>query len=314
MKRLLFVIILSTLMGFESNSYAQEVKKVPSVDEIKIEKGSGSFLISGGYKQEAKIIEVHYYKPGDYQPDYAVILVIPGGGRNGDTYRDTWIELAEKYDLLVLSPSYSDGYYPRSVNYNLGRMIMGSNSFNVNNVKIRSDPKEWLFADFDRIFDIATKVVGSTEKKYDIFGHSAGGQIVHRLVMFYPEAKINRAIAANSGWYTMPDFSEKFPYGLKNSPITEIDFEKSLGVNLMILIGELDNENETRGQLRKSREAMKQGAHRLARGNFFYETALKESNRLGFDISWKRQIIEGVGHSYREMGAAAAKYLYGSEH
>lgn len=322
MKNLLIVLLTCSLTATSNFTFSQTTEKVKhhtkkepqknsSLEEIFIKDGTGSFFIHGGLNQEEKIIEVHYYKPEDYKPNFKVIMVIPGGGRNGDTYRDTWIDHAEKYNLLVLSPSYSEEFYPGHIVYNLGGMVKDIHQINFDEIEFKTDSKEWILMDFDRIFDVAVKALRSTEKKYDIFGHSAGGQIVHRLVLFNPEAKFNHALAANSGWYTLPDFNVQFPYGLKNSPITKKGFKKSLQKNLVVFIGELDDENETRGHLRTTPESMEQGEHRFARGNYFFEKAINESKRLGFVNRWKKQAVKGVGHSYKEMGAAAADYLYG---
>jgi ribulose 1,5-bisphosphate carboxylase large subunit-like protein len=40
-----------------------------------------------------------------------------------------------------------------------------------------------------------------------LFGHSAGARYAHRMVEFVPEAKAKMVIAANSGWYTLPDLN-----------------------------------------------------------------------------------------------------------
>jgi len=88
--------------------------------------------------------------------------------------------------------------------------------------------------------------LGSKRLKYDLFGHSAGGQLVHRLVMFSPENKIDRAIAANSGWYTVLDRDTVFPYGIKEAPIDKATLQQSLAKKLVVFLGEFDNKNETR--------------------------------------------------------------------
>jgi pimeloyl-ACP methyl ester carboxylesterase len=148
------------------------------------------------------------------------------------------------------------------------------------------------------------------KKKHDIFGHSSGGQIAHRLVLFNPNTKANRIVAANSGWYTLPSFSTEYPYGLKEAAVTKGNVIKSFSSNLVILIGELDNENETRGRLRNTEEAKTKGSGRFSRGIFFFDAALQESKQLGCEFLWKKKAVIGVGHSSTKMSVAAAKYLY----
>ena len=41
---------------------------------------------------------------------------------------------------------------------------------------------------------------------------------MHRLIFFVPDARYVRAVTANSGWYTMPKFEVKYPYGLRGRP------------------------------------------------------------------------------------------------
>ena len=50
---------------------------------------------------------------------------------------------------------------------------------------------------------------------YNMFGHSAGAQFVHRFIQFKPLSRVDKAVSANAGWYTLPDTTIDFPYGLK---------------------------------------------------------------------------------------------------
>tara|TARA_R110002049_G_C9031771_1_gene552071 strand:+ start:470 stop:790 length:321 start_codon:yes stop_codon:yes gene_type:complete len=45
--------------------------------------------------------------------------------------------------------------------------------------KVNENREQWIFEDFDRVFDLTVKAINSEQIKYDIFGHSAGGQILH---------------------------------------------------------------------------------------------------------------------------------------
>jgi hypothetical protein len=177
--------------------------------------------------------------------------------------------------------------------------------------KISENPNEWIYKDFDRIFNLAKENLNLNTDSYDLFGHSAGGQILHRLAIFKSDNKANRVLSSNSGWYTVPKDSESFPTGLKDcyKSVKDIDFSK----NLVLFLGEKDDANETRGDLRRSPEVDKQGLHRLERGTYFYNESKKIASELNSEFNWKLEIIPNVGHDFREMSKAAADYLYKSE-
>jgi len=175
---------------------------------------------------------------------------------------------------------------------------------------VNPDRRDWLFADFDRIFETAREALDLEAESYDMFGHSAGGQILHRLALFRPNSRADRILAANSGWYTVPAFDVDFPYGLRDAPTTEDRLRESFAADLVVFLGELDDADETRGSLRGG-PADRQGPGRLSRGRHFFERARETADELGGDLSWTIEVVPGVGHDYRRMSRAAADYLYG---
>jgi len=277
------------------------------INEIPFEYGSGRFIVPGGV-DENKTIVIHYHKPQNFTEDSKVVIVLPGAGRNGDDYRDAWIEASEQFGVLVLALSYSESNYPGMWSYNLSGMVSDVNisdqTFNINH---QSD--EWLFKDFDRIFKSVKSKLNLSTDKYDMFGHSAGGQVLHRLALFHSAHQADRILAANSGWYTLPDEEEDFPYGLGKMKrlVEDVDFS----AKLVIFLGEKDNADETRGHLRHTPEADRQGLHRLARGQNFYTKSKAIAAKLNKDYNWSLEIIPDVGHDYRAMSEHAAVYLYG---
>ncbi|SFQ63940.1 Pimeloyl-ACP methyl ester carboxylesterase [Roseivivax halotolerans] len=60
-------------------------------------------------------------------------------------------------------------------------------------------------------------VIAATHPEYgrnfDVFGHSGGAQLAHRLAMLYPQRFGTVSLAA-AGWYCLPDESMPYPYGL----------------------------------------------------------------------------------------------------
>ncbi|MEX0291172.1 MAG: hypothetical protein AB3N14_18865 [Flavobacteriaceae bacterium] len=295
------------------------------INKVVLRKGSGSFRLDGGPFKPEKTIEVFYYKPDNFNAHSQILIVVPGAGRNGDSYRDAWIPEAENYNLLVLAPSYSEADYSFE-DYHLGGILSELNL--ENNIKfldnsniveleeegldfrINPDQASMIFPDFDRIFDEVVSTLKGSQKSYDIFGHSAGGQILHRMALFYPHSKAKHIIASNAGFYTLPDFETELPFGIKATQLTDESLKKTFSTSLILLIGELDNAEETGGTLLRSRTADIQGLHRLSRGKFFYDTASQKAAALKTPFNWRLEIVPQVGHDHEKMGDHAAKLLY----
>jgi pimeloyl-ACP methyl ester carboxylesterase len=275
--------------------------------------GTGVFSVEGGKGIEHLSIGVNYYKPKNFSKDSPILIVLPGNGRTGAKYRDRWIAASNKFGALILSLTYSKEFYPRTIHYTIARMSVENNGVYTN----ENNPSKWIYSDFDRIFDLVVASTKSSQLTYDLFGHSAGGQIGHRLAIFSPENKVNRIISANSGWYTATDFGTPFPYGFNDGPvektIMKTNLKASFAKKLIVFLGENDDENETRGSLRMRPLAVKQGAGRLDRGKYFFEKSKNLANELGYKFNWEIHVVPNVGHSSSKMSIAAAELLYNSQ-
>lgn len=296
------------------------------IGQVNIKTGSGSFLVEGGHGHGEKTITVYYHKPENFSPDSSILFVIPGSGRDGDEYRDAWIKASEKHGLLVLSPRYPEETYGFG-QYHMGGLMYDMNPYdhireseNTNELflneetftfKVNQNPEEWIFNDFDRIFEMVVDSMGSNREQYDIFGHSAGGQILHRFALFQPESKADRILASNSGFYTMPERDTELPFGLQNTPVTLESLKTSFAKRLVLYIGEEDDEDEMGGILLRSPTVDRQGTHRLERSRYFYDQSKALADSLETPFNWEREVISGIGHDFRKMSAAAAEFLYG---
>jgi pimeloyl-ACP methyl ester carboxylesterase len=175
---------------------------------------------------------------------------------------------------------------------------------------LQPDSKHWLYHDFDRLFDLVISSTGSSQKQYDIFGHSAGGQILHRFALLFPDSKANRILASNSGSYTVPNSDTTFPFGVSNLDLNPSQLKKAFQKNLVIFLGKLDNENETGGLILRSPTVDKQGTHRLARGKYFHSYSKTYAKKINSAFNWDLFIVPNVGHNQKLMAKAAAQYLY----
>ncbi|MEJ2446094.1 MAG: hypothetical protein P8Y42_22030 [Exilibacterium sp.] len=289
--------------------------------------GSGNFQFNSQRSGEKAPITVFYHMPKKYTPDTKILLVVPGAGRNAWDYRDSWVDLSEKYNVLVVSPSYSEEAYDYAA-YHLAGIVTGIEfkNYTVSKVNGRinkyhvadkdvitgevTPPNAWLFRDFDDIFNQVVHLANSNRQNYDVFGHSAGGQILHRMAIFYTESKADRIIASNSGSYTLPSFESEYPFGVKGTTLQKKSFTKVFSQNLTVLVGEQDNDTEKRGTMLHTSSLDRQGLGRLSRGKTFYNESRRSANEFGSELEWGFCMVEGVGHDHRKMGQAAARRLY----
>ena len=102
----------------------------------------------------------------------------------------------------------------------------------------------------------------------------------------------------------------RFPYGLDGSIATRESLARAFESPLVVFLGELDDKDETRGDLASSPEIDIQGPGRIERGRYFYSSALNTAEEIDAEIEWDMVVVPDVGHDYRRMSNAAAEYLY----
>lgn len=249
---------------------------------------------------EGPELQVFVTRPPGLTPDRPVIFVMHGMRRNAEEYRDQWHEQALAHNFLLLVPEFSLEDFPASRHYNLGNVVDEKGR--------KTDPATWSFNAIEKIFDDARQRFGMAAESYSLYGHSAGSQFVHRFLMFVPDARVARVVAANAGWYTLPDFSVEFPYGLKGSAVTPRRLVRALDTPLTILLGDQDTDpNEE--NLRRTPEALVQGPHRLARGYYFFASGRLNAKKLDAMIRWKLAVVEGVAHDNSRIAQVAVQFL-----
>lgn len=266
-----------------------------------LQKGSGYFEFSGHPALKGEKMRVFYHLPRENQSSMPVLFVMHGVLRNADTYRDNWVELAEKYQTIVIVPEFTQELFPKSRSYNYGNM------FDANSKPVARE--YWSFSLIDPIFDYVVKKLGNSNKKYDLFGHSAGSQFAHRFFMFMGDTKADRVIASNAGTYTMLDKNVDFPFGLKGTGLNIQNVKNMLQKKLVVHLGEEDSDPQHR-YLNVSAEAMAQGKHRFERGMKFFKEAEALAKKYGVKFEWDLRIVPGVAHNNDEMAKDIAKYLF----
>ena len=244
-------------------------------------------------------------RPRHCTPETPVVFVHHGVLRNGGDYRDFWLPLVDEAGVLAIVPEFSNDAFPGSLWYNFGNRTDGEG---------RPKPRaEWTYNVNGRVF-AALREHGIVRRNgYGMFGHSAGGQFVHRLISLGFRDRVAAAVTANAGTYAMPDPSVPFPFGLGDAGVDDAALRALLAYRLTVMAGTLDIDTADE-HFPKDASAMRQGGTRHARAHNYVAAARAEATRLGTSCAWTIIDVAGVDHDGNRMSAAAAPILAAALH
>lgn len=243
-------------------------------------------------------ITVRAFLPDSVGADTPVVIVMHGASRDLPRYFADWSAAARARGFIAVVPWFSRDDFPGSERYNLG------NVFDVETGEPQSE-SVWTFSAIEPLFDHVVEWTDTEAETYTLYGHSAGSQFVHRFLYYKPDARVGRAILANAGWYTMPDFGVDFPYGLGDSAVPVDALPGYFSRDVVVLLGDADI-NVDDASLRRTPEAMLQGAHRLQRGRTFFRVASAKAAEIDAEFNWQLQTVAGAEHSNAQMTPDAA--------
>jgi hypothetical protein len=125
------------------------------------------------------------FRPQGHDPDKPVVIVQHGMSRNGAEYYEAWVPAAERHGLLIVAITFSKDAWPDAVTYNNGHVLAEDGSFR---------PREcWSQAIPGRVFALLREAGVTRRDKTYLWGHSAGGQFVHRLLATQPHGISRRS-------------------------------------------------------------------------------------------------------------------------
>ncbi len=248
---------------------------------------------------------LHSARPRQYDAKTPILFVHHGVARNGATYRDYWLEHVDPCGILAISIEFPEATFPEYLWYNFGNLHAKDGTPN---------PSEaWTFGIDERLF-AALRAQGVTQnRRYGVFGHSAGGQYVHRMLSFGYRDRVAVAISANAGTYAMPDLDIPWPFGLGAVGLTPETLKPVLEFPIAVMTGTEDT--KTTGKFfPKGPRSLRQGVHRHERAHNYVRMGHDMAEALGTTCGWTVIDVPGVGHSGRGMSAAAAPVVAAALH
>ncbi|MEA2109785.1 MAG: alpha/beta hydrolase [Pseudomonadota bacterium] len=206
---------------------------------------------------------------------------------------------AEKYGVVLIAPLFPQDRFPDY--QRLGRSNKGA----------RSDLA------LNRIIDEVGFLTGADSKKLFLFGYSGGAQFVHRYAMTFPQNVSGMVIAA-AGWYTFPDYSVNYPYGLKNAGKLfgkPFNPENLLDISTCVLVGDQDIARDS--ELRKSNFIdQQQGSNRMNRGKAWIQAMKSAAKTYYLNTAFDFRVLPRSNHSFSRcmdrggMGRTVFKFLF----
>lgn len=248
---------------------------------------------------------LHGARPQRYDADTPVLLVHHGVGRNGADYRDYWLPLVDEAGILAIAVEFPQASFPEYLWYNFG---------NLHDAEGTPNPRaHWTFAIPDRLF-AALQAQGVTRRRrYGLFGHSAGGQFVHRMLSFGYREHVAVAVSANAGTYAMPDLTIPWPFGLGETDLDADGLRAVLGFRMTVMAGTADT--RTTGKFfPKGPRSMRQGPTRHARAHRYVGNGRAAAAVLATPCAWTVIDVPDVGHDGRRMSIAAAPVIAAALH
>lgn len=266
--------------------------------------GSWDRLTINGYK-------LRYYRntaienPNGEANYSQAVVVVHGSSRNADDYYNNMATAAQIHgrlnNTLLMAPLFQelDDQPAADELYWSGGWRQGFKAVNGNRPSSFS-VMDFLLEQISQNFPTISTVT--------VAGHSAGGQYVQRyaaLNTFDQSSPITiRYVVANPSSYMFIRKSWDYKYGTGTLPsslaYTNLKHRtiksQLLARQVFVLLGSDDNDPNA-NLLDKSPEAMKQGQHRLKRGQSYYSHIVRKAAKANTMVNHFLSIVPGVGHS-----------------
>ena len=265
--------------------------------------GLGSFVFSDAAAPSGSL-RVFFFRPKPGRGDSRIVVAMHGFDRAASGFRDVLVSQANRSGQIVLVPEFDKLQFPDADAYNYGNVIRQHPS------GAPAPRRLWNFGIVDRLFEAVRDAVGSRRQGFGLFGNSAGAQFVLRYFALTEGPAVHAAVAANCGWYMLPDLSIDYPVGMGGLDLDESCLRRYLGRRLIVLLGDADTDSEA-SDLPRGEAAMAQGPHRLARGLWHFDHCKRLADQLGTPFGWTLEIVPGAGHVDQAIYDRAALNLAG---
>jgi pimeloyl-ACP methyl ester carboxylesterase len=289
---------LSKIAGQET-VYSIRATNGAFTDARRVQVFQADELSSFWYRDTAHAwIQTRMVVPATLSSRTRMLFVMHGAGRDAVSYCGPWVEWAQAQDYILVCPVFDNRRWPSDAGYNLGALFRNKSETQANN------EEAWSFSVVEQMHARLRNSFGLASPHFDIWGHSAGGQFVTRFVLFRPAAPVRLALAANPGWYLLPNETATYPCGPVHDQLdfSRQDLQYWTRRTMVIFRG---TEDLSRKDLDVRGCMDSQGEHRYARAKTFHNAA----KAFDPDTRWQLVDVPGIGHDAAGMTPAAQDFI-----
>ncbi|MBI9045535.1 MAG: hypothetical protein JEZ06_13685 [Anaerolineaceae bacterium] len=235
--------------------------------------------------EQTEILVLVHGTPKDLSPE-----------ENAELYIDIWDEFAEENNYILIAPAFDqENFSSRYGDHALSgyRGLFGR--------EIGAD--EWVI----RLVEAHCQATEVSIDKFNLYGHSAGGQFVSRFLVTHPDS-IHKAVITSAATYPQPEVDIKWPFGMGELH-TNIEWDENTTkqedivpdkqkwldatqIELIVIVG-LNDTAEIPQELIPGQK----GKNRFAIARNWIKDMESFAKLNGKESKFKLELIPGVGHS-----------------
>lgn len=265
---------------------------------------TGNFVFDGYAPLANKPLRVYYHYPEGVNSSTRILMVFHGGSRDARADRDALISQANQKGLIIIAPEFSAQDFSLGDEYILGNVFVDGDNPSAATLNPEA---EWTFSYVEPLFDEVKNRTSNQNNTYHAFGFSAGAQFLHRLLLFKPNARIDRAVSAAAGWYTMPDQTIDFPYGTNVAPVNQSDLNAFFAQDLWLIVGQNDNDPNAP---RRNPTVDVQGTNRLDRAQYFVDESRNLASANANAFNWQFRSLPNTAHEFDKLANYAIDNIF----
>ena len=160
-----------------------------------------------------------------------------------------------------------------------------------------------------RLLEVVSFQTGTSTRRFDLFGYSAGAQFAHRFAMLHPH-RVEHLCVCSAGWYTWPVAAGgEFPQDLSASsrrPLGGVvagNLGRFLQIPLQVAVGEQDQVVDALTRSTPELDAQ-QGSHRLERAERWVQALGQQAVARGIRPRAQLTVLPGAGHDFHQCMAS----------